>query len=342
MEAAVPVIDLAPFLIDEGCVVGDAPTPSQLATAAAIDRACRDHGFLFLQQFGSESQNAAAFAAAQRLFSLPEAHKAGEMKRVSPRTNTGYSPLRSESLNKSRAAENKEAFNVRARANRFDGCPAGFEEAAAALWETAEFTARRYAMASALALGLPLDFFSRTLERMDLCTLRFLHYPPCDEHAEGVPPDEEGEDGRLPPLRVGEHTDFGLFTFLLLGEGAEGLQIKPVRGAEIGGAAGGEAGGWLELSVPPSARGGAVVNTGALLARWTNDVWRATAHRVIVPNAEVASRERYSIACFIDPDAEARIEVHPKFVAEGAAPRYTPTTGREYLLMKLREAQGPG
>ena len=85
---------------------------------------------------------------------------------------------------------------------------------------------------------------------------------------------------------------------------------------------------------------GALVNTGALLARWTNDHWKATAHRVIVPDAEVASRDRYSIACFIDPDAKARVAVDPRFVAEGEAARYPETTGLDYLLMKLRQAQG--
>ena len=93
---------------------------------------------------------------------------------------------------------------------------------------------------------------------------------------------------------------------------------------------------------PPAPEGsvGALVNTGACLARWTNDVWRATAHRVIVPNLEVASTDRYSIACFIDPDAKAVVEVDPRFVPEGEEPKYPPTTGLEYLLHKLKEAQG--
>jgi len=30
-------------------------------------------------------------------------------------------------------------------------------------------------------------------------------------------------------------------------------------------------------------------NTGALLARWTNDEWKATAHRVVIPSAEAAA-----------------------------------------------------
>lgn len=131
---------------------------------------------------------------------------------------------------------------------------------------------------------------------------------------------------------------------MLLGEGAEGLQIKPVTGSEVGGKFGGEGGEWQALPPPPP-RGesefvGALVNTGALLARWTNDTWKATAHRVVVPTQEVASRHRYSIACFIDPDAEARVAVDPRFIKEGEQAKYPETTGLDYLLMKLREAQG--
>ena len=59
----------------------------------------------------------------------------------------------------------------------------------------------------------------------------------------------------------------------------------------------------------------AVVNTGALLARWTNDRWRATAHRVVAGPGPAAPR--YAIAAFVDPDADAEIAVHPSFVEEG-------------------------
>jgi len=99
----------------------------------------------------------------------------------------------------------------------------------------------------------------------------------------------------------------------------------------------------LDVELPPPRKGdgaGALVNTGALLARWTNVVWKATAHRVIVPSAEVAAAHRYSIACFIDPDSDAPIVVDERFVPAGEAPRYPPTTGLAFLLMKLREAQG--
>jgi len=128
---------------------------------------------------------------------------------------------------------------------------------------------------------------------------------------------------------------------LLLLDGPRGLQAMPVEGAMIGGVAGGEdSREWSDISLPPESETevGAVVNTGALMARWTNDVWRATAHRVVVPSPEVAANDRYSIACFFDPDSDAPVSVDPKFVEEGCEPKYGPTTGGEYIIMKLKQA----
>ena len=61
---------------------------------------------------------------------------------------------------------------------------------------------------------------------------------------------------------------------------------------------------------------------------------------MIVPDAAAAASPRYSIAAFFDPDSDAEVAVHPRFVRPGEAPRYPPTTGLAFLLMKLKEAQG--
>ena len=59
-----------------------------------------------------------------------------------------------------------------------------------------------------------------------------------------------------------------------------------------------------------------------------------------MPSAAIAARHRYSIACFIDPDATATVAVDERFVAAGERPKYPATTGLDFLLGKLREAQG--
>merc|ERR1711953_878984 len=85
-------------------------------------------------------------------------------------------------------------------------------------------------------------------------------------------------------------------------------------------------------------RGGniAVVNSGSMLARWTNDRWRATAHRVIVPSAEDAAKHRYSMPFFVHPSPDTLITARPHFVKAGEKPRYEPINAAECLRMKLQ------
>ena len=77
------------------------------------------------------------------------------------------------------------------------------------------------------------------------------------------------------------------------------------------------------------------MNTGALIARWTNDEWRATAHRVVVPNDAAAGRDRYSLAFFLDPDKDCVIETHPRF--SDAVNKYKPITSGGFVQMKIEE-----
>lgn len=120
----------------------------------------------------------------------------------------------------------------------------------------------------------------------------------------------------------------------MLGDhGAEGLQIKAVDGGETDGKDVHD--GWMDIVVPAH---GTIVNTGALMARWTNDEWKATAHRVIVKNEEQANRDRYSIACFVDPDAQTVVQVHEQFCLK-AKKKYDDISSLDYLMMKLKAAQ---
>lgn len=347
----VPSIDFSPFLSDEG-IVADPPqqaTPCQLKVAQEINTTCRNHAFLHLVNLGiSEHLLNSAFRLSKEMFQLPRDVKEEKMKRIDVETNTGYSPYASESLNRARAGrDKKEAFNIRYSNNDYSACPTGFEEMADELLTGVQQLARRYSIACALALGIHEEsidstlYFHKTLTRMDLCTIRMLHYPPVHRY------ENDGTDigASLQPIRAGEHTDFGAYTFLLLENelSYKGLQIKPAIGGEIGGLHGGElSDDWLDVVPSSDSEGvGAIVNTGALMARWTNDIWRATAHRVVVPSDdEIAQRDRYTIACFIDPDSDAVVDVHPQFFSETVPKKYDPTTGIDFLRAKLKELQG--
>lgn len=340
-KETIPLIDFSPFLVDEGVAVGKPPTDAQRKVAQCIDSICREHGFLAMTNFGiSASERDQLFAESAALFALPDDVKRQQLTRIAPATNTGYCPLQSECINRSRPPELKEAFNFRFpphHKNPLDNCPptlGPFVEQV--LLPKYIHLAQRYAVACAVALEIPdIDFFARTLQKFDLCTLRMLHYPPCDWD------DTNANDPAdlSCALRIGEHTDFGFVTFLMVhpDHGPEGLQIKAVDGGEVGGQAAGESEGWHDVVLPPTEGREPViiVNTGALMARWTNDEWKATAHRVIVPDAAAAARSRYSIACFIDPDVDSMVAVHPSFVSKSSS-SYQPIKSIDYLMQKLQ------
>lgn len=347
-----PLVDFSSFssLVDPSSAGGstklaEGPTPEQQKTVEDIDAASREHGFVCLRNSGIPKERIRrAFATSKELFSASPAEKA-QWKPINPSTNTGYAGWRSEALNRSRAADLKEAFNVRATSfsdsEDLTGTPKSFQTVAPELWENLNELAQKYAVACAWALGLEPEYFTKTLQTMDLCTIRWLHYPPCSP-AEITGEATASEKGCA--IRVGEHTDFGIFTFVIVNDWHDpsslGLQVKklPTNGREAS---------WESIVLDEETLGilsqdttaPLVVNTGALLARWTNDLWTATPHRVVVaPEAQPFSR--YSIAMFIDPDAKTVCSVHDSFVAEGKEPKYPPITSIDYLLMKLREAQG--
>ena len=66
------------------------------------------------------------------------------------------------------------------------------------------------------------------------------------------------------------HTDYGLIT-LLATDGVAGLEVRP-RGGD-----------WTMVDAPARSL---IVNLGDMLARWTNDRYVSTPHRVSAPPLE--------------------------------------------------------
>lgn len=116
---------------------------------------------------------------------------------------------------------------------------------------------------------------------------------------------------------VAPHTDYGCLT-LVWQDDTGGLEIQDPDG------------NWLTAHPIDNAL---VVNVGDLLARWTNDQFKSTPHRVV----NRSGRERYSMALFWDPNSETVID--PAVVCRhGEAPKYPPTTVGDYVLSKYAEA----
>ena len=349
-----PVVDFSSYHQCE-----DNPSEEQIQTAKELDEANRKHGFVCLRNSGlSRTALEAAFQSAKALFDLDDDVKLDSLKQLDPLSNTGYSGFGKEALNRNRLPDLKEVFNIRNTSvdnGDLVGTPPAFEENSKLLWDELKILGYRFSLCCALALGIERDYFSKTLSTMDLCTMRMLHYPPC--------PEEEGtcnSIGRVSEsIRVGEHTDFGAFTFLFVNEfhneSSRGLQVKAVEGSDLGSKSTTKRGqdfyikGWNNVAfdqetldaINEDETCAIIVNTGALMARWTNDIWRATAHRVIIPSAQAQLSHRYSIAMFFDPDKEEICSVHPKLLKEsGTEAKYPPIKSIDYLIMKLKEAQG--
>ena len=172
-------------------------------------------------------------------------------------------------------------------------------------WETyfravAELSARLLSI-MAVALELPADFFEPMINR-HTSAMRALNYP-------GGAQAPNGQFG------AGAHTDYGTLTVLLADPVEAGLQVQDLHG------------NWQ--AVAPVA-GGLIVNLGDAMARWTNDRWRSTMHRVVVPAAR-----RQSIAFFHNANWDARIACLPSCLGIGELPKYEPILAGPHLMSKF-------
>jgi isopenicillin N synthase-like dioxygenase len=160
--------------------------------------------------------------------------------------------------------------------------------------------ARRLVHAIALSVGMPEDGMDRYFEK-PTTFLRLLHYP--------TQPEEGGLFGSAP------HTDYGYIT-LLAQDDVGGLEVKN------------RAGNWIAAPPIPDTF---VMNVGDILARWSNDSFVSTPHRVI----NRSGRERYSQPFFFDPSMDEMIEALPTCVPAGTEPKYSPVLYGAYLMERI-------
>jgi isopenicillin N synthase-like dioxygenase len=73
------------------------------------------------------------------------------------------------------------------------------------------------------------------------------------------------------------------------------------------------------------------------MARWTNDHWVSTLHRVVNPQADQrGTTRRQSIAFFHQPNWDAEITCIPTCIAPGESAKYPPVKSGEHLMQKFR------
>ena len=322
----VPVIDISPFLV--GTAAGKA------SVAQAVGSACREIGFLVITGHGVADQLVRDVEVqSRRFFDLSLAEKM-KVVRPSPGIARGYIPLEGESVARSRGeaapGDLNESFMIGAidvPADAYHFGPAAGNHFASNLWPAHPPELRnayeRYfrAMADlartlmrvfALALNQPEDFFDGKIDR-HISRLRVRNYP-----APEVPP-KPGQ------LRAGAHCDYGSLTILKTEDRPGGLEVCNADGQ------------WVPVPILPGAY---IVNIGELMARWTNDVWRSTLHRVVNPpeSAPVDSR-RQSLVFFHNPNYDAEVACIPSCSSPTSPPKYPVTTSGEHLRSQFVRTQ---
>ena len=77
------------------------------------------------------------------------------------------------------------------------------------------------------------------------------------------------------------------------------------------------------------------------MARWTNDRWISTLHRVVNPSPEtLGGNRRLSIVFFHHPNYDTLIECLPTCKDSKGAAKYHPVTAAEYYALKRQQQMG--
>ena len=169
--------------------------------------------------------------------------------------------------------------------------------------------------ALSIALNVPESGLSPTHSE-SLFQLRLLHYPSVD--AEQLRSNQRS--------RINAHSDFGTLT-LLFQDKVGGLAVQDPTEP-----------GTFRAAEPINDT--VLVTIGDLIARWSNDRWKSSVHRVGLPPAlqtadEVAVPDRYSIPVFATPNMDTIIEALPGCWNENNPKKYEPVTAWGYVQMRM-------
>jgi isopenicillin N synthase-like dioxygenase len=320
-SSAIPLIDLDSFRT--GGAAGKAPV------VAAVRQACEEIGFFLITGHGvPEELVDRNYTLAKEFFDLP-LQKKNEVKKPGPKVSRGYSLLGGQNLaitvGNDAPSDLHETFTVgrpdvdgstyytqgsgltHFAPNLWPAEPVGFSEAVVEYYEAMTGLTATLMRIFALALDLEETYFDQLTHR-GFSNLQFNNYP-------------EQEHPPLPgQLRAAEHTDYGSVTILKVEDAPGGLQVKD------------RTGDWHDVGF---VRDAFVVNLGDAMARWTNDRWKSTLHRVVnPPQDQVLGSRRLSIPFFGQPNYDAVIECIPSCASADDPARYEPITAGAHWLHK--------
>jgi len=298
----IPIIDVARLYHDD--------PQGLMEVATAMLEAAQRSGFFYVRNHGIAAELIArADAVARRFFSFPLEQKLT----VAPGTHhRGFLQVGEARMHSKAKPDLKESFiwglDIEAddpdflAGNRMIGpnrWPDFLPEMRSILneyFDAANACGRILLRAFAAGLGADPDRFTRHFAK-PVTRGSLVFYP------------AQPADAGQAQFGVSPHTDYGVIT-LLHQDDVGGLQVSNRRGE------------WITAHPIADTL---VINVGDLLARWTNDRFKSTPHRVV----NQSGRERLSIAVFVDPDFDTPIE---PVLSSGETPRYEAIGCGEYIL----------
>lgn len=272
-----------------------------------VSAALTEIGFMSVTNIGiTAAQLQQVFATSQQFFALSHTQKQ-QCAYTTAEDNFGFQGMLAESLDPNLPADLKETFTMRDPSkyaltdHRWPS--SHFREISIAFYQQTLAAANKVLRVFAAALGVDADFFVKTFTGENV-TLRFLHYPSI------------GPEAADQQLGAGAHTDYGIIT-LLFQDAVGGLEVQDANGA------------WQAVDYVENA---IIINTGDLMERWTNGLYKSTLHRV---QPKIGQQDRYSIALFMDPDSATHVSVLESCVTEAKPAQYPPITAGAHIQAKL-------
>ncbi|KAF3047751.1 hypothetical protein E8E12_011600 [Didymella heteroderae] len=302
----------------------------KISVAKDIDHAFQVKGFVYLKNHGISQQRVEeCFHWSKSFFALPL-----ETKNLAPHPpggahHRGYSApgLEKVSQNQFDANELTKAREIPDYKESFesgnvddelqpniwppDSVLPGFREFMEGFFTDCENLLHR--ILDALSEALNVEGTLSATHRRSLFQLRLLHYPRIAV--------EELEQGRR--SRINAHSDFGTLT-LLFQDSVGGLEVEDPH----------QPGVFRPVQPVEDA---VLVNIGDLMARWSNDRWKSTVHRVVSPPANGGHLvpDRYSIPFFATADPNTVIEALPGCWSCLNPKKYESVTAWGYVQMRM-------
>ena len=297
----IPIIDIEP-LIDNANILKQ--------TGKKIRDACKNFGFFYIKNHNiPKSHIDTLIPAIQKFFNLPFEDKM-KIHINNSRIFRGYTPLGEEFTDNSydwhecvdfglEIKKNDSNYRKLLGPNQWPQGQDNFRKVLEMHWDLMIKLGKKITQGLAISLDLSKDYFLPFMDKSH-SYMRVSHYPPNNRnHKKNI-----GEG-------IGSHIDYGFLT-ILTQDTIGGLQIKNHNDE------------WLNAPIIP---GTLLINIGHMIQRWSNNYYKATVHRVILPK-----NNRYSIPFFFEPNFDTVVSPLEKFCDKDNRPHYKPLHFGDYLI----------